>query len=97
MYTPWMKGMNTFPCPADRATFLLEIYPQTAYQNDAVALLAESYTRMGNATLAARQLGISRTTLWRKLREYGIAPPAEAVGSPRRLLQPDCRRPGRRT
>ena len=27
----------------------------------------------GNATTAARQLGISRTTLWRKLREYGIS------------------------
>jgi transcriptional regulator of acetoin/glycerol metabolism len=26
----------------------------------------------GNATGAARQLGISRTTLWRKLREYGL-------------------------
>jgi len=26
----------------------------------------------GNTTAAARQLGISRTTLWRKLREYGI-------------------------
>jgi DNA-binding NtrC family response regulator len=26
----------------------------------------------GNSTLAARQLGISRTTLWRKLKEYGI-------------------------
>jgi DNA-binding NtrC family response regulator len=26
----------------------------------------------GNATIAARQLGISRTTLWRKLREYGL-------------------------
>jgi two-component system response regulator AtoC len=26
----------------------------------------------GNASAAARQLGISRTTLWRKLREYGI-------------------------
>jgi transcriptional regulator with PAS, ATPase and Fis domain len=26
----------------------------------------------GNATNAARQLGISRTTLWRKLREYGL-------------------------
>lgn len=25
----------------------------------------------------------------RKLTEYGIAPPAEAVGSPRRLLEPD--------
>jgi len=27
----------------------------------------------GNATTAARQLGISRTTLWRKLREYGLS------------------------
>ncbi len=27
----------------------------------------------GNATSAAKQLGISRTTLWRKLREYGLA------------------------
>jgi two-component system response regulator AtoC len=26
----------------------------------------------GNSTAAARQLGISRTTLWRKLRQYGI-------------------------
>ena len=26
----------------------------------------------GNATNAARQLGISRTTLWRKLRQYGL-------------------------
>jgi len=26
----------------------------------------------GNATAAARQLGISRTTLWRKLKQYGI-------------------------
>jgi DNA-binding NtrC family response regulator len=26
----------------------------------------------GNATVAARQLGISRTTLWRKLKQYGI-------------------------
>jgi propionate catabolism operon transcriptional regulator len=27
----------------------------------------------GNATAAAKQLGISRTTLWRKLRAYGIS------------------------
>jgi DNA-binding NtrC family response regulator len=27
----------------------------------------------GNATAAAKQLGISRTTLWRKLRQYGLA------------------------
>jgi outer membrane protein assembly factor BamD len=38
---------------ADRGTYLLETYPQSEYQNDAVALLAESYTRMGNTALAA--------------------------------------------
>jgi outer membrane protein assembly factor BamD len=38
---------------ADRGTYLLETYPQSEYQNDAVALLAESYTRMGNTKLAA--------------------------------------------
>jgi DNA-binding NtrC family response regulator len=27
----------------------------------------------GNATSAAKQLGISRTTLWRKLRQYGLS------------------------
>ena len=37
---------------ADRATYLLETYPQSAYQADAVALLAESYTRMGQQALA---------------------------------------------
>ena len=36
-----------------RATYLLETYPQSAYQNDAVALLGESYARMGNDKLAA--------------------------------------------
>jgi DNA-binding NtrC family response regulator len=29
----------------------------------------------GNATAAARQLGISRTTLWRKMRDYGLDRP----------------------
>ena len=38
---------------ANRAKYLLETYPQSSYQNDAVATLAEAYTRLGNATLAA--------------------------------------------
>lgn len=38
---------------ADRAKYLLETYPQSALQNDAVAVLAEAYTRLGNQTLAA--------------------------------------------
>jgi outer membrane protein assembly factor BamD len=37
----------------DRAKYLLETYPQTSAQNDAVAVLAEAYTRLGNQTLAA--------------------------------------------
>jgi outer membrane protein assembly factor BamD len=38
---------------ANRARYLLETYPQSEYQNDAVAVLAESYTQLGNDTLAA--------------------------------------------
>ena len=38
---------------AARAKYLLETYPQSAYQNDAVATLAEAYTQLGNQALAA--------------------------------------------
>jgi outer membrane protein assembly factor BamD len=38
---------------AARAKYLLETYPQSAYQNDAVAVLGEAYTHLGNETLAA--------------------------------------------
>lgn len=38
---------------ADRAKHLIETYPETAYQNDAVAAMGEAYTRLGNQTLAA--------------------------------------------
>ncbi|HRN62143.1 MAG TPA: outer membrane protein assembly factor BamD [Luteimonas sp.] len=37
----------------DRATYLLETYPQSEFQNDAVAVLAAAYTELGNETLAA--------------------------------------------
>lgn len=37
---------------ADRATDTLQTYPGTANQNDAVAILAEAYTRLGNKALA---------------------------------------------
>jgi outer membrane protein assembly factor BamD len=37
----------------DRAKNLLETYPQASEQNDAVAVLAEAYTKMGNTVLAA--------------------------------------------
>jgi len=38
---------------AARAKYLLETYPQSEYQNDAVAVLGEAYTHLGNETLAA--------------------------------------------
>ena len=38
---------------ADRAKYLLETYPQTDGQDDAVAVMAEAYTQLGNETLAA--------------------------------------------
>jgi len=37
----------------DRAKYLLETYPQSSHQNDAIAVLAAAYTHMGNQTLAA--------------------------------------------
>ena len=38
---------------ASRAKYLLETYPQSSHQNDAIAVLAEAYTQLGNETLAA--------------------------------------------
>lgn len=38
---------------ADRAKYLLETYPQSEHQNDAVATLATAYAHLGNETLAA--------------------------------------------
>ena len=38
---------------ANRARYLIETFPQTEYQNDAVAVMAEAYTQLGNETLAA--------------------------------------------
>ncbi|UKE74309.1 outer membrane protein assembly factor BamD [Xanthomonas graminis] len=37
---------------AGRASYLLETYPQSAYQYDAVAVLADAYTHLGNKPLA---------------------------------------------
>lgn len=37
----------------ERATYLLETYPQNEFQNEAVAVLAAAYTGLGNETLAA--------------------------------------------
>src|SRR3546814_4272981 len=44
------RGANV--SAVERAKYLLETYPQSEYQNDAVALLAAAYTGLGNETLA---------------------------------------------
>jgi len=44
---------TAYVAAADRAKRVLETYPQSQYQNDAVATLAAAYTGLGNTTLAA--------------------------------------------
>jgi len=43
---------TAYVAAADRAKRVLETYPQSKYQNDAVATLAVAYTGLGNAALA---------------------------------------------
>ena len=43
---------TAYVAAAGRAKHVLEIYPQSKYQNDAVATLAVAYTGLGNKTLA---------------------------------------------
>ena len=45
------RGANV--AAAERAKYLLETYPQSEHQNDAVATMVAAYTALGNATLAA--------------------------------------------
>lgn len=44
---------TAFVAAADRAKYLLETYPQSAYQADAIALMAAAYTGLGNQALAS--------------------------------------------
>jgi outer membrane protein assembly factor BamD len=44
---------GAYVAAAERSKYLLETYPQSSHQNDAVAVLAAAYTGLGNETLAA--------------------------------------------
>ena len=44
---------TAYVAAAERSKYLLETYPQSDHQNDAVATLAAAYTGLGNETLAA--------------------------------------------
>jgi transcriptional regulator with AAA-type ATPase domain len=63
--------------PACRATTRRVLTPLEAIECDAIveALLDTD----GNKTEAARQLGMSRATIYRKIRDYGLSLPAEAT------------------
>ena len=69
--TPRMLSAPAGPAPAavpaeaDRASWSL-----ADVERDHIQTVLDRH--QGNATSAARQLGISRTTLWRKLRQYGL-------------------------
>jgi outer membrane protein assembly factor BamD len=43
---------GAYTAAVGRAKYILETLPQSEYQYDAVALLGEAYTRLGNKTLA---------------------------------------------
>lgn len=43
---------EAYVAAANRATYLLETYPQSEYQNDAVAVLAAAYDELGNDVLS---------------------------------------------
>ncbi len=43
---------GAFVAAANRGEFIIENYPQSQHQNDALALMAEAYTRLGEDTLA---------------------------------------------
>lgn len=53
------RGANV--AAVQRAKTLLETYPQSQYQNDAVAVLASAYRNLGNETLAADAERVLRT------------------------------------
>ena len=44
---------DAYVAAVSRAQYLLETYPDSEYRNDAVAVMAEAYTRLGNTQLAA--------------------------------------------
>lgn len=49
--------------------------PQTLGAAERLLVVATLSRCRGNRSLAAQQLGISRTTLYRKMREYGLGQP----------------------
>ncbi len=43
---------GAYVAAANRGQYVIENFPQSAYEGDGLALMAESYTRLGNKTLA---------------------------------------------
>ena len=66
------RGAPAAPAPggAGEAAPERETWPLSRVEEEHIRLVLARHR--GNATMAARQLGISRTTLWRKLKQYRI-------------------------
>jgi DNA-binding NtrC family response regulator len=64
------SGFGTGPVPDAPATESRDGWSLAQVEEQHIRRVLSRHR--GNATAAARQLGISRTTLWRKLRDYGI-------------------------
>ena len=70
------RGTPAGPSAAPEGTGAAEVppgretWPLSRVEEEHIRLVLARHR--GNATLAARQLGISRTTLWRKLKQYGV-------------------------
>jgi DNA-binding NtrC family response regulator len=68
--TPAGPGSAAGPGTPAPATEERGTWPLSRVEEEHIRLVLARHR--GNATAAARQLGISRTTLWRKLKQYGI-------------------------
>jgi len=59
----------------EREETSLEIVPEDLARVEAWAIGRSLRRHQGNVAAAARALGIGRATLYRKMSEYGLAPP----------------------
>jgi transcriptional regulator of acetoin/glycerol metabolism len=62
----WLPGPRVSPAERELSKF-------QQWERDRI--LERLQVRRGNLSLVAKDLGISRTTLWRRMKEYQIEPP----------------------
>ncbi len=65
----YVRRMET---PVQEATALLQVSSLDDVERQTILITAQS--QRGNVSRMAQALGVSRTTLWRKLKSHGINP-----------------------